>query len=155
MTKNLPLPGPKELTEARAEQKRQQEIQRARPDWKTLKSELGSSLKVRETADGKIRGRVTGKAALRRLHQMTGEARRLETEHGYERRGDIPLVTMRDANGAVEHIPEAAAVKAEKQRGLRAVEKRAPQWTNIDGMWFKVTKMGLIPGEPPSRMVYE
>lgn len=108
-------------------------IRKARPDWDSMKKDpvLGPALTITDTPDGKRNGRVVGKAALKRLLEMTRESKRMEVEFHGERQAKIPTVRLRCPDGSEERVQEHLADRAARKRGLRPVRCGRPRTRTV------------------------
>ena len=100
-------------------------IQKARPDWDTLKKDFGSSLAITDTPDGKRDGRLdlTDPAKKKRFLEMTRASKRLESDLGQSMRGGLQTVAFRTPQGQEERVPEHMADHVARKRGLRPLRR--------------------------------
>lgn len=134
------LPSESELRRSAADTEAQGKVERAKPTWDALKSELGPALTMVETPDGKRDGRVVDttpdKRYLKRLYAMGREAKRLEMDLGAEIHARTPDVALRDADGRLDFVKEHVADRAARKRGLRPVIRWGrPSLPDERGLW--------------------
>jgi hypothetical protein len=119
--------------------KRAVAVKNATPDWDTLKSELKGALTITENPDGTKDGRVEGKAALRRLYELTRPSANLSVDLGGEINAAVPMATMRDREGRERIVPARNAARAAAKLGMH--EK--PFWgrpslrRDESGVWWR------------------
>lgn len=137
----MKLPSESELRRSASDTEAQGKIERAKPTWESLKSELGPALTVTTTPDGKVNGRVEDhtpdKRYLKRLHAMGREAKRLEMDLGAEIQSRSTFVPLREKSGSVDYVREEHAERSARKRGLLPVIRWGrPSQPDERGCWM-------------------